>query len=516
LLLSQKNVDLPAVLPKEFCMVFDVKDRLTDAEVEKGLKAVTYDGMATQAIVTFSSGVFLVAYAIQLGASNFYIGVLAAIPMLAQLIQVPSVYLVEKVKNRRLISFYATLLSRVFLMGIALAPILFSGKAALMAVVVSLVLNTTIGAVSLCAWNSWMRDLVPENRLGSFFSRRMSLSLGLSIVLSLAAAFYIDYWTELYAGKVALAYTILFSLAYLAGIIDNYFIAQIPEPRMHPSTEGTSLLKLIKKPLKDKNFRHLLKFLGAWNFAVNLAAPFFAVYLLKRLGMDMSYVIGLTVLSQVTNVLSLRIWGGISDRFSNKTVLGICGPLFMFSVLAWTFTTMPEIHSYTMPLLIVIHIFLGISLSGVTLATSNIALKLAPRGEATAYLATSSLIMYLSAGVAPIVGGEFIDFFSKRELAWILSWTSPEGETIFQPLNLQSWDFFFFFAFILGLYSIHRLALVREEGEVHEKELLQEVLGRMVRPLRNFSTAGGLKYVMHHPLSLFKIRNGKTRKGSNS
>ena len=38
-------------------------------------------------------------------------------------------------------------------------------------------------------------------------------------------------------------------------------------------------LSLLTTPLRDSNFRHLVLFLSSWNFAVNLAAPFFTVYM---------------------------------------------------------------------------------------------------------------------------------------------------------------------------------------------------------------------------------------------
>jgi len=488
-------------------MRFEPKERLTPQEIEQGLNIVIKDGLVNQAMITLSGGVFLVAFALKLGASNSLIGILAAIPAIAQLLQIPAIFIVEKAGSRRGVSFHVTLLSRIFLLVIAAIPLLFSGKMALAVLVVALSLHTGIGAISLCSWNSWMRDLVPQDRLGSFFSKRMSLSMGLGIILSLAAAGYIQYWDKLYPGHSIYAYSVLFASAWLFSLMDSYYIARIPEPRMIPPANRTKFIHHILQPLKDFNFKRLMTFLGSWNFAVNLAAPFFTVYMLKRLQFDISYVIGLTVLSQIMHVLFLRVWGKFSDRFSNKSVLGISGPLFMVAILAWTFTTMPTTHFLTIPLLIVIHIIMGISLAGVTLSSANIALKLAPKGEATAYLAASSLVNFLAAGTAPIIGGQFADFFSKREFSWTMAWNSPNGNVIIQPLNFQSWDFFFFFAFVIGLYSLHRLALVREEGEVRESIVIHEIIGMIRRPIRNFSTVGGLRYLMHHPLTTLKHRH---------
>jgi MFS family permease len=288
------------------------------------------------------------------------------------------------------------------------------------------------------------------------------------------------------------------------GMIGVFFISTIPEPRMTSEGGRQKFSKMISEPFKDTNFKNLITFLGSWNFAINLAAPFFTVYMLMRLQLDISYIISFMVLTQIMNFSFLRIWGRFSDRFSNKSVLGVSGPMFIISILFWTFTTLPEKHMLTIPLLIFIHILMGISLAGVTLATGNIALKLAPRGQATSYLAANSVVNSLAAGIAPILGGLFADFFIGRELSLSIEWSAPGEEISFIAFNLQHWDFFFIFAFFIGLYSIHRLSLVKEVGEVEEKIVFHELLSEVRRGMRNFSSVGGLHQMIQFPFSTLK------------
>jgi len=252
----------------------------------------------------------------------------------------------------------------------------------------------------------------------------------------------------------------------------------------------------------------------SWNFAVNLAGPFFMVYMLKRLGLSMSFIIGLSIVSQVMNFLFLKIWGRYTDRFSNKSVLAISGPLFIFSILAWTFTTMPEKYFLTIPLLVVIHMVMGMSSAGVALASGNISLKLAPKGQATAYLATNTIANSVAAGIAPILGGKFADFFSGRELAWTLKYTSPTREFALPTLNLQQWDFFFALAFLLGLYALHRLAMIREEGEVEEKIVAQELFTEVRTQARILSSVEGVRQMVSFPFSV--VRNLAVKIGASN
>jgi MFS family permease len=177
----------------------------------------------------------------------------------------------------------------------------------------------------------------------------------------------------------------------------------------------------------------------------------------------------------------------------------------MICILAWTFTTLPERHSLTIPLLIVIHFFMGLSTAGVNVGSGNIGLKLAPKGQATAFLAANSIVASLAAGTAPILGGKLVDLLNGYELSMTLKWLTPENSFIIPTLNFQQWDFFFVLAFLIGTYSIHRLALVSEEGEVEEKIIVHELLAEVLRPLRTLTTAGGIQQLIQFPFSL--IRN---------
>jgi len=285
---------------------------------------------------------------------------------------------------------------------IALIPILFArdSSAGLYLLIASLVLYASLGTVAGTSWNSWMRDLIPQNILGRFFSKRMMIATAIGVVLTLIAGMAV-------------------------GLYGVYFLWRTPEPDMNKQGEVPSMRSLFSRPLRDANFRRLLIFSVPWSFAINLVTPFFTVYLLQRLGYSLSLVVGLSVLSQLTNIIFLRIWGKLSDRFSNKSILSVSGPLFILCILAWPYTTMPEKYFFTLPLVVIIHVLSGISMAGVTLGTSNIALKLSPSGYATSYIATSGILNSLSAGVASLIGGALGLLFASKELVLSFQWSEP-------------------------------------------------------------------------------------------
>ncbi|BEQ13556.1 MFS transporter [Desulfoferula mesophila] len=480
----------------------DAPSSTSDQQLAQGLRMVTWQGLALQAMLTLTGGTFLVALALRLGADNLQIGILAAIPPLTQLAQIPWVYLVQKTRRRKALTILGAAVARACLFVLALAPVLLAPTLALYVIMAMLLIKNLGSSLSNSAWNSWMRDLVPSDNLGSFYSKRHAYATLTAMVLSLGAAVFLDWWKGAEPAHPEYGYSIIFLLGIGAGVLAIYFIGRIPEVPMPRRKIG--LIALLLEPFKDANFRNLIYFLGSWNFAVNLAAPFFTVYMLKRLGYSMTYVIALGALSQLVSVFFYLIWGKLSDRYSNKSVLAISGPLFIFCLLGWTFVTFPGEHEHalTMPLLILLHVAMGISASGTNLSTGNIAIKLAPRGRATGFLAATTLVNSLAASLAPLVGGRFADFFKDRKLSLSFTWEAPGSEQVFHVLKFQHWDFFFMFAFLLGGYSLYRLGRVRELGDEKGKITLSEAMAQVSQQLRNFSTAGGLRGLTEFPVAL--------------
>src|SRR5271169_5511744 len=85
-----------------------------EREDRRVLRLILYDALASEAMGTLTTGVFLVGFAVALGAGNFAIGVLAAVPFCAQLLQIPAVFMVERWRARRDICVISTVVGRTF------------------------------------------------------------------------------------------------------------------------------------------------------------------------------------------------------------------------------------------------------------------------------------------------------------------------------------------------------------------------------------------------------------------
>jgi MFS family permease len=484
----------------------------------RDLRLLALDHVFSQSMVALVSGAFMVALVLALGGDNKVIGLIAAIGPLTQAVQIPAIFLVQSLRRRRAITVITAWLARLLFLVVAAIPWVLPEGVQIPALLVTILVHCLLANVSGCAYGSWVRDVIPERVMGRHMGGRLAAAIGAGAVISLLAGLGAGLgWTREVLGEV-LPYSIIFGVAGVLGMIGTAQLMGVQEPAM-PRTESASPLALIQRPLRDRGFRAVLVFMGCWAFAQNLALPFFAVYMFDRLGLSISVVVGLSVLTQLVNVALFPIWGGLADRFSNKAVIAASGLLMVFSFLLWplmTLGTMPVengaavveagdvvveavgarpdgFYWATWPLLIAAHVVLGVGTAGVALAAGNLALKAAPRGEATAFLATNALITGMGAAVAPILAGFLGDYFDQRILQISLSWLDP---TLTEPLSMPAFDlrgldFLFVIAFVFGLYALHRLAAIEERGEVSETAVLYELRLALRRSV--FSVGGATR-----------------------
>ncbi|MEO1237021.1 MAG: MFS transporter [Planctomycetota bacterium] len=484
-------------------------DGVDEAQTRRGLRALMGDGVCSQTMGVLTGGAFLVALALQLGASNATIGLLAAIGPATQVLQIPAVFVVDRLRRRKLLVVGCSVVGRTGLLSLAFVPWVLPEEVRVPALLGVLGVYFGLGSVAGCAWNSWMRDFVPGDVMGRFFGRRLAVSTAIGAGLTLLAGLYVDAMERRF-GMELVALTSVLVAGGVAGLVAVAVQSRIPEPRMRPAEGERGLLTVLGEPFRDKGFRPLLVFLGSWGFAVNLALPFTTVYMLERLGLPLAWVVVLSVFSQLVNVVFFRVWGRLADRFTNKSCLSVAGPMLILTLALWPLTSNPGRYALTVPLLFLIHGLSGVATAGVNLCAGNIALRAAPAGRATAYLAINALVTGLAATAAPVFAGLAADWFTDKNLSLLFDWSTDGTSHPLRAVDVRGLDFLFGLAVVLGFYAWHRLLAVREQGEVEERVVMNELMLEMRRIVRGVSSVAGLRQLTYFP---YAVLTGRRRDG---
>lgn len=473
------------------------------------------EGFFSGVMVNLVTGVLLIKFALALHATPFQIGLLAAIPFFALFMQIPSVLLLARIPYRKRISLIGGAVYRIGLGTMIFIPFIEDKTLALQTLIIVVLLREMGLGWSTGPWYSWVNAFVNERVMGRAYGSRLRVYTVAGTLAALGAGLIIDYAAEADQGFVLPAFSIFFMLAFVMSLFSFFILLRLPE-RLLPHQPVKNMVQQMHLPFKDKNFRKLLFFMLALLFSVNIAVPFFPYYMFESLDISASFVVFLWALTQLMQVPFFKWWGWVGDRFSHATALGASLPFFVLSLLLWPFVALPETHSFTPFLLIIIHILMGVGLAGVTLATQIIAMKLAPKELMTGYTAAMSLVAAFASGMGALIGGAVASYLMPISVHLKLQWqkAGKVAETFAEatPIVVTGFEFLFLFAALLTVLVVPLLSRVEIKGRASEELVLRLMGTRAMSMMRNTVSGPSLKGLTYVPLGMLlkkrKLKNG--------
>jgi MFS family permease len=135
-------------------------------QVRRGLRLWTWEASVATVQITLTQGVFQTGFALYLGCSDFWIGVLAAIPAFMGLLQLLVSYLAQRYGRRKLTVQWSSFASRLLWVPIFLIPFVLPKPLWVGAFLALTLMSAILGNVAAPLWMAWMSDLVPEDGRG--------------------------------------------------------------------------------------------------------------------------------------------------------------------------------------------------------------------------------------------------------------------------------------------------------------------------------------------------------------
>lgn len=306
-------------------------------------------------------------FAIAINSSNFVVAFLSAISgLLGPLAQVFSSRLIEKYPRKRIVVRAVFFEALMWLPFVAIAILFHLGILVNLLpffLLLSFAFYVTVGNVVGPAWFSWVGDIVDEKYRGRWFSKRRLILGFVSIVLAIAAAFFLNYFKA--KAWTMFGFAVLFSLALLARLTCWRILKKQYEPKIK-LRKGYyfSFWDFLKKAPKT-NFGKFTIFRAFLGFAVSISSSLLAIYLLRKLDFDYVTYIAIILSASLFSLLVLKIWGKLADKYGNYRILVIVTILIPIVPILWILSPNP-IYMVLVPSLIS-----GISWAGFNLAEGN-------------------------------------------------------------------------------------------------------------------------------------------------
>ncbi len=376
-----------------------------DKELKSDIKYSIIEGSLGTIMTTLIGGAFLTGFALVLGADNFIIGILASLPLLANLIQIIGSYIISKAGNTKKICLTFLFFHRLIWAFIVLLPFFIFREGIydirIWIFVILLGTGSIFASMTSISWTSWMADLIPRNIRGRFFAKRNIVAQLVGMVLAVIAGRFIDIWRNYFTDSLTQSYgfALLFALGTVFGFIGIMVLKKINQPQLKPRPEQKFFSQL-KKPFIDSAFRNFIIFSVVWGFSVGIAGPFFAVYMIQSLKIPFSIITLFGVVAGLSSIFGMKIIGKLIDSIGPKPLFILCGTGAALLPGLWLLAT-PENYF----IIWIINIISGFCWAGIGIVSSSMMMNMAPVKYNSVYFAVFSAITGLSGALAPILGG---------------------------------------------------------------------------------------------------------------
>lgn len=374
------------------------------AVVLRNMRWLFYDGMfAASSLAIINT--FFTLYLEALGASNAQIGLMSSLTNLMLLFtMLPGAWLSERIGSRKkVVLFSGGGISRLFLLVSAFLPFWFSGQSAVLPVIAARLLVDNFNVLSVPAWTSLSADIVPMRFRGRYFAAR-NLAMSVSTMATTLAIG----WLITSIGRPG-GYQAAMAAAFTIGMLATLSYARIQEPAVEKSAvpESYSPRALLATLKADRNLKNYSIFLLLWNGSINIAGPFFAIYLVRELKATAEIVGVLTMLATLTGLPATYLFGKLIDRWGGYKAQMLAG--FMIPFLPWLWLLARSPWGTTAA-----YLYDGIAWSGYMLASFNFMLSLASPARLTRYNAIAQVMVALACTIGAMLGGVMVSTWGFR------------------------------------------------------------------------------------------------------
>jgi MFS family permease len=394
------------VRPLDRSLSRQAPDELNQPQV-RNLRYFWIDGLFAAISENFYLG-FIALYALALGASSSQIGWLTAVGNLMGAIALfPGARLIEHLGRRKpVVVWSGGGVARFALLGFAFFPFFLEPS---QTAVVALVLLEGVRAFAANfanpAWTALVADLVPNSIRGRYFGSR-NVAMGLAGLLVAPLAGRLIVLTNNGGDSTVLGYQLVFFIAFVFGMVSTAAFRRIQEPEMTVDNGRVHQRGDLRRAIRRApGYLGLVASAFLWNLSLQVAGPFFTVYLVEEFQAGAGIIGVLAAISSLTALVGQRLFGRLMDKKGVFWVSLLAG--FMIPILptAWMLITAPWQVG-------LINTLGGFLWAGYNLANFNLLLLLTPNSQRARAVALYQTAVFSSAVIGPLLGGYLADAVS--------------------------------------------------------------------------------------------------------
>ena len=372
---------------------------LSQSEINHNIKYNTLNGIfATMGLNLVTP--FISVWAMGLGATNFQIGLISSLPPLVGLVaMLPGAFFVDRFSAKRNITGAFMFFTRLFYILLALTPILPAHQVWFL-VIMNGLMNFP-GSISNVAWQSFIAGAIPAQQRAHAFAQRNRLTHLFGIAVTFLAG---QIFRVVPVARHSILYQIFFVTAFVIALAEVWSHMQMREV-VSEEVAGKAKLstrQTFKAILTARPFLIFCACSLVFHFGWQMGWPLFSIYQVRNLGANETWVSIISVVSGAGSFFSFGLWRRLIEKRGNHVAL---------AVSAMGISSTPFLYAISSSLyqLILANALVGIAVAGIGLTLFNSLLDAVPEQSQTIYIAAYTMLINISAVIAPMVGIAILD-----------------------------------------------------------------------------------------------------------
>lgn len=396
--------------------------KLTIEQLNKRTRDYSIKEGSATSIMSGTGESYITPFAAEIGASNLQIGLMSSLVNLAgPIFQLLGSRLPEKFSRKKIVFVAVVLQALAWLLFIMIGylDLHFSHAAYLTPLLIIVyILYVGCGAIGGPAWFSLMGDAVPDVKRAKYFSKRNKITGLFSVAAAIIASFWLYYAQSI--DWLIVGFLVLFGTALLARLVSAYYFSK------HYVAAITlehgywfSFWNFIAR-IPTGNFNRFAAYVAVMNLAINIANPFFALYLWKDLAFNPIWFAIISTSAGVFSALSVTLCGRFADKYGNRELLRVGSLLLALSPFLWLVATNPYY------LIFVVQLVAGAGSAAFNLSASNFIYDSVSPARRAICVAYYNLLNGFGIFIGSLIGGLLaqylkVDFMSIFFLIFIVS-----------------------------------------------------------------------------------------------
>lgn len=351
------------------------------------------------------SGAFLASLLTKIGVPDALVGIISSLASFGYVAQFFAMFLSGRARSAKRIVATTHVISQLMFVTLYLVPFVHVPQGVKTALFVVLYLcGSFIQFLIAPIRTNWNMSYVNPRERGSFSATKEIVSLIGGMVFSWIMGSVIDHCDEI--GQSETGFILCGITIFVLSIL--IMICYLPVKELKPPAQESkqpTISEVIKGTLLDKRFRKIIYLDIIFRIATGICSPFLGTYVNNELGLSLSTIAIISIVSSTTRALISRPMGRFADKTSWANSLQLCFTLAAIGFFVNMFTNPANgLVMYTIYIL-----FIAVYSAGSNSGMTNIVFDYAKPHLRTGAFGIKGTIGGIASVLSTLVGAKIVD-----------------------------------------------------------------------------------------------------------